>query len=314
MFIGSRMKFSIVIPTYNESEDIAGTINALLNLEYSDYEIIIVDDSTDNTAEIVRGFNSFKINLIKPKVREGRCGARNIGILASSGDILVILNADVRLPKDFLNKILAHYKAGFDYVLVKAQVQNIEDLFARYVDSVAQSVEGMAEPQWMEWTEGFSCLRRCAIQAGLFPTGFPIPICAGEDGFFGANLKKNGAKKKIDFSIVVKHIAPSSLKEYWSIRKGRGKGCPQIRFFLEKWSLLKISAWASLRLLKNLILLVTFLPLIFIIMPALKCSINRYRDFIPFTYAWVIEQVAFHVGEWESITELVKVNKTFKKF
>ena len=65
-----------------------------------------------------------------------------------------------------------------------------QNLFARYVDSVAQSVEGMAEPQWMEWTEGFSCLRSRAIQAGLFPTGFPIAICAGEDGFFGSNLKK----------------------------------------------------------------------------------------------------------------------------
>lgn len=308
------MKFSIVIPTYNESEDIAGTIHALLDLEYSHYEIIIVDDSTDNTAEVVRSFNNSKINLIKPKVREGRCGARNIGILASSGDVLVILNADVRLPRDFLNKVSVHYKSGFDYVLVKAKVLNIEDLFARYVDSVAQSVEGMAEPQWMEWTEGFSCLRSRAIQAGLFPTGFPIAICAGEDGFFGSNLKKNGAKKKIDFSIVVKHIAPSSLKEYWSIRKGRGKGCPQVRFFLEKWSLVKIILWASLRIIKNLILLVTFLPLIFIIAPVLKFSINGYRDFIPFTYAWVIEQAAFHVGEWESIIELMRVNKNFERW
>lgn len=301
------MKFSIVIPTYNESQDIRDTIRALLNLRDYDYEIIIVDDSTDDTPDIVASFDDPKIHLLRPRVREGRCGARNMGILASQGDILIVLNADVRLPHDFLSSVAKHYKKGYDYVLVKAQVLNTEDLFARYVDAVAQDVEG-GDPNWMEWTEGFSCRRNLAIKAGLFPTGYAIPICAGEDGFFGSNLKKLGAQKKIDFQIVIGHIAPSSFGEYWSIRKGRGKGCPQVRFFLENWTLTKIIAWAVLRIIKNIALIITLFPMTFIISRAIKKSYKRGWDFIPFTYAWLIEQLAFHVGEWESIIEIFKIN------
>jgi hypothetical protein len=307
IFVGAKMKFSIVIPTYNEAKDIADTIRAILLLEYDDYEVIIVDDSTDNTAEIIKRFNDPRITLIRPEVRDGRCGARNIGILASNGEVVVILNADVRLPVDYLNKILEHYKAGFDYVLVKAKVSNNQDLLARYVDSVSQMIEGRQDPQWMQWTEGFSCVRSRAIQAGLFPAGLPLQICAGEDGFFGANLKKIGAKKKVDFDIVVMHVAPSELGEYWSIRKGRGKGCPQVRFFLEKWSLIKISAWAALRVIKNIISIVSLVPMVLVITPSLRYSKRGYSDFFPFMYAWLVEQLAFHVGEWESIMEIKKI-------
>ena len=46
------MKFSIVVPTYNEENDIAGTLDALTSLDYPDKEIIVVDDSTDSTPAI----------------------------------------------------------------------------------------------------------------------------------------------------------------------------------------------------------------------------------------------------------------------
>jgi glycosyltransferase involved in cell wall biosynthesis len=50
------MRFSIIIPTYNEERDIAATLEALLGLDYPDREIIVVDDSSDRTPEIVGGY------------------------------------------------------------------------------------------------------------------------------------------------------------------------------------------------------------------------------------------------------------------
>jgi glycosyltransferase involved in cell wall biosynthesis len=47
------MKFSIIIPTYNEERGIGATLEALLSLDYPDREIIVVDDSSDRTPEIV---------------------------------------------------------------------------------------------------------------------------------------------------------------------------------------------------------------------------------------------------------------------
>ena len=169
------MKFSIVIPTYNEERDIAGTLDGLLAIDYPAVEIIVVDDSTDMTPAIVRRYEARGVRLIHPPKREGRCGARNLGIQEASGDVVVILNADVRPRPDFFRRLVPYYEQGYDYVLVNSKVANTHDLYARYVGSMGAAVQG-GDPSWMEWTEGFSCRREMAIRAGLFPTGFPVPI------------------------------------------------------------------------------------------------------------------------------------------
>jgi len=299
------MKFSVVIPTYNEENDIAITLDSLVSLNYPDVEIIVVDDSTDSTPNIVSQYAEQGVRLIQPEKRGGRCEARNRGIHESNGEVVIILNADVLLPKEFINQIKVHYDAGYDYVLVKSEVVNDSDLFARYVDSVAES-DHSTDPQWMEWTEGFSCRKDVMLKTRLFPTGFSVPICAGEDGFFGNELRKAGAKKKIDFNIVVTHISPASFAEYWYIRKGRGRGCPQIRRFLERWSLKKIKLWASLRIIYNLVQIITIIPVLYKNFIYTRYSNKKIRDFVPFIYSWLIEQFAFHVGEWESIFEIQK--------
>lgn len=304
------MKFSIVVPTYNEEMDIAGTLKSLIALDWPDFEILVVDDSTDCTPDIVRGFESRGVRLIRPEKREGRCGARNVGILAATGDIVVILNADVRLQTDFIRRIAPHYEQGADYVLVSSSVENMDDLFARYVDSVGLTLYNNEASKFIEWTEGFSCRRQLAIDAGLFPTGFPVPICAGEDGFFGEKLRKLGAKKKIDLSVDVKHVAPASLQEYWYIRKGRGQGSPQVRRFLQGWSFFGIGFRASLRICRTLLMLMTLFPMIWICFRYAKKSPKRYVDVIPFCWAWLVEQIAFSWGEWQSLFSIYKAEKT----
>lgn len=303
------MKFSIVVPTYNEENDIAATLESLVALDWSDFEILVIDDSNDRTPEIVRGFEKQGVRLIRPAKREGRCGARNLGILESSGEIVVILNADVHLPVDFLRRIAKHYEQGADYVLVRSVIENLDDLFARYVESVSLNNFYGENPQLMEWTEGFSCRRQMAIDAGLFPTGYAVPLCAGEDGVFGDNLRKTGARKLIDLSIVCTHIAPASLSEYWHIRKGRGQGSPQVRRFLQGWSFGQIVARATLRIIRTAVMTITFLPMFWVCYRYAKKSPRGLADILPFCWAWFVEQVAFNVGEWQSWLQILRAEK-----
>ena len=62
-------------------------------------------------------YQNKNIKLIIPNVKRGS-EARNIGIQEADGEILIILNADVHLPKKFINQILVHYQNGADFVLV----------------------------------------------------------------------------------------------------------------------------------------------------------------------------------------------------
>ena len=306
------MRFSIVVPTYNEEKDISLTLESLVSLDWIDYEIIVVDDSTDNTPEIVRAFSSRGVRLIRPEKREGRCGARNTGIMESSGEIVVILNADVRLPSNFLILLSSHYEQGADYVLVRSMIENMEDLFARYVECVGLVRHYNGNPDCIEWTEGFSCRRQLAIDAGLFPTGFAVPICAGEDGFFGENLRRLGARKKVDLNIVCTHVAPALFSEYWYIRKGRGQGSPQIRRFVQKWSFSRIGFRALLRVFRTLVMVGGFFPMILTCHQIARKSPRGRADIIPFCWAWFIEQVAFHVGEWQSLRQIFIKERNLK--
>jgi len=304
------VKISVVVPTYNESKDIRETLESLVGLNYGDKEIIVVDDSTDSTPEIVKEYSGQGIKLIVPEKRDGRCGARNIGILAAKGEVVVVLNADVRPPPNFLCRIAEHYERGCDYLLVSSRVSNMDDLFGRYVECCGKYGFYDNDPEAMEWTEGFSCRKKVAIEAGLFPTGFPVAICAGEDGFFGSRLRSMGVRKCVDLSIIVEHVAPGRFAEFWDIRKGRGKGSPQVRRYLEGWSMGRIKVWAALRVLKTSLEIGTiFSPIILGYLLARHSPRGAMRDIFPFAYAVALEKISFCVGEWESIAEIEKAER-----
>lgn len=86
--------FSVIIPTYNRASFIRKAIFSVLNQNFKDFEIIIVDDgSTDNTKEIVSDIKDDKIIYIKKK-NEERAVARNTGIKNAKGTYISFLDSD----------------------------------------------------------------------------------------------------------------------------------------------------------------------------------------------------------------------------
>lgn len=301
------LKYSIIVPTYNEEKDIAQTLDCLVRIDYPSKEILVVDDSTDRTPEIVGRYAGAGVRLIRPAVRKGRCEARNIGIREAAGDVLVILNADVHLPADFLARIDVHYRNGYDCVSVNNEIVNQDSLLARYIAMNGYWKEGTGvyrkrkETIRFFWTEGFSVRREMALKTSLFPSGFAVPIEAGEDARFADELRALGCKGIFDQSINITHIAPSEFGEYWAIRKGRGAGTPQIRRFLDGWSYGKIFAVAVIKSVKQLLMLVLLVPMLYRNWTRARYSKkNKLADTLLFTYPWLIEQVAVSVGEFKS--------------
>ncbi len=103
----SQSKVSIVIPTYNEKEHIVSLIASLEHEIQPPLEIIVVDDnSPDGTADLVAGIENNAVILIRRKAR-GLAAAFHRGILESTGDIIGWMDADMTMPAEVMNKLIA---------------------------------------------------------------------------------------------------------------------------------------------------------------------------------------------------------------
>lgn len=89
----------------------------------------------------------------------------------------------MRLPKDFIQRILPHYKKGADYLLVQSRVSNTKYLFPRYIEAQYHYLYDNVD--WINWNQGFSCKKEAAVSVGGFPK---IPGAVGEDAIFSEKL------------------------------------------------------------------------------------------------------------------------------
>ncbi len=103
---------SIVILTFNRKEVIGKTVKAMMELDYPEYEVIIINDgSKDETDKVLEQFKKEKkITIIHNEKEKGPCAARNQGIKIAKNDFIVIMDDDCIAEKNWLKKIMK----GFD--------------------------------------------------------------------------------------------------------------------------------------------------------------------------------------------------------
>lgn len=114
--------FSIIIPAYNEEENIIPAIKSIENyFAGSDiyHEIIVVDDgSSDNTAGVAqKNFMEPHVRVIKKKVNSGKGAAVKEGVLNSKGHYILFIDADLSTPISELEKFIKYVKKGYDVVI-----------------------------------------------------------------------------------------------------------------------------------------------------------------------------------------------------
>lgn len=131
------MKFSIIIPVYNVEKYIRRMIESILNQNYDNYEIILVDDgSTDNSADICDTIvkeNIGKVKLIR-QANTGPLLARRRGVEEATGDYLLLLDSDdtiSSLTLIKLSKIISQNMCDlvlFDCCLIESGVPTVQKL------------------------------------------------------------------------------------------------------------------------------------------------------------------------------------------
>jgi glycosyltransferase involved in cell wall biosynthesis len=106
--MASSVKVSVITPSLNQGEFIEETIQSVLNQTYPNIEYIVVDGgSTDATVDILGKYRG-RFKLIQGQDR-GQTDAINIGMRASTGELVGWLNSDDVYERDCVEKIVARY-------------------------------------------------------------------------------------------------------------------------------------------------------------------------------------------------------------
>jgi len=229
--VKSYPKISIIIPAYNEEKVIANTIEALLETKYPKKEIIFVDDgSKDNTLHIATQYKD-KIKVLH-KENGGKATAINYGMIYSTGEIIVIVDADTIIGRHSLKEIVKGFELNENVAAVAGNIK------------VRNRTNWLTKCQALEYITGIQIVRRA------FDVFGSITIVPGALGAFRKSyLSEAGAYGKDtiveDFDQTIKLLkaglitqgstkatayteVPNTLRDFFAQRKRWYRGNLQV--------------------------------------------------------------------------------------
>lgn len=230
------MTFSLVIPTYNRRELLRGCLASCLAQEFPPHEVIVVDDaSPDDTSAMVRA-DFPGVQLITLERNRGPAGARNRGIAAATGEIIVFTDDDCLLPPDFLARLADGYRdhpeiAGAGGYLEAPDELLAANSYARYDALIARTEEGFGPEPILGGREcpaggTHSMSYRAGVLAavGGFDEGFASP--GGEDADLKLRVVDRG-HSLLYVPVKVVHRRRYTLRDFWDQRFAHGRGTPR---------------------------------------------------------------------------------------
>ncbi|WP_306213703.1 glycosyltransferase family 2 protein [Actinoplanes sp. RD1] len=160
-----RPLVSVIVPNYNYSRSLGACIRAIQAQDYDRVELIVVDDcSTDGSAELARELGA---RVVSTGVNSGVAVARNTGVEASSGEVLLFVDSDVAIPPHTVRRSVQLLAADATLGAVCGMYE--PDPLIR--DSIVEECRALQAYQWRRSAEGvvsflFSAI--CAMRAEVF--------------------------------------------------------------------------------------------------------------------------------------------------
>jgi cellulose synthase/poly-beta-1,6-N-acetylglucosamine synthase-like glycosyltransferase/peptidoglycan/xylan/chitin deacetylase (PgdA/CDA1 family) len=148
---------SVVVPAWNESAGIERSVRSLAASDYPDFEVIVVDDgSDDDTAALVEALSLPRVRVIRQE-NTGKAGALNHGIDAAVHDLIATADADTVFEPDTLRRLVQPFRnPEVGAVAGNAKVGNRRGLLGRW--------------QHIEYVIGFNFDRRLCDVLRCVPT------------------------------------------------------------------------------------------------------------------------------------------------
>lgn len=188
-------KFSVVIPLYNKAPYILTTVQSVLQQQYEDFELIVVDDgSTDQGVEQLSEIKDPRMTIIQ-KENQGVSVARNTGIMAAKSEFVAFLDADDRWCPDYLMQIdrLTQKYTQADIFVTAYNIQMSSNV-THYSNAEDAETSGIRN-YWLTlkngydfvWTSATVIRKKAILDAGCFKPGERI----GQDLDLWARVAQN---------------------------------------------------------------------------------------------------------------------------
>ena len=206
---------SVIIPAYNAAEYIGSALDSVLSQSFTDYEVIVINDGSPDTAQLEEALKPYSAKVVYLKQENrGAAAARNAGLRIARGQFVAFLDADdFWLPDYLMSQINFIESSKADMVYADAELLGDSEHSGRtYMQTAPSSGEVSAESllalRCNVITSGVVGRRQPIIEVGMFDEA----IKRGHDFDLWLRLAKHGVSITYQRKVLLKHrILESSL-------------------------------------------------------------------------------------------------------
>jgi biofilm PGA synthesis N-glycosyltransferase PgaC len=224
---------SVVIAAFNESEHIQATIDGILQIDYPDYEVIVIDDgsSDDTTARVLPYVRDGRVRLVRKLGNEGKAMALNDGLRCARGEIILIMDADAVPDPNILRFVTPHFKySRVGAVTGNPRVLNRDTLLSKLQAIEFTAIISLQRRAQRVWGRilTMSGVVGAFHRSALFDVGLYSPDMATEDIDLSWRLQLRSWEIRYEPRAVVWMRVPSTMRGLWRQRLRWARGLAQV--------------------------------------------------------------------------------------
>ncbi|RJG06024.1 poly-beta-1,6 N-acetyl-D-glucosamine synthase [Noviherbaspirillum cavernae] len=237
---------SIIVPCYNEEDNVREVVDALSRMNYPDYEIICVNDgSKDNTGAILNELLDQypRLRVIHQEKNQGKAVGLNTAALLAKGEYLLCIDGDSILDPDAIPWMLRHFESGprVGAVTGNPRIRTRSTLLGRLQVGEFSSIVGIIKRAQRTYGRLFTVSgvvtmfrRRAVLQAGFWS-----PDMLTEDIDISWKLQVNHWDARFEPHALCWILMPETLAGLWKQRlrwaMGGSQAIRKYAFIFTKW-------------------------------------------------------------------------------
>ncbi|MDF9745864.1 glycosyltransferase family 2 protein [Natrinema salsiterrestre] len=222
-------KVTVIIPAYNRRSDLSIAIDSVLNQSYSNLELIVVDDASEEDVKgLVKNIEDSRIKYIAHDENQGGAAARNTGIKHANADLVAFLDSDdYWLPKKLEQQVAEMEQLPSEYVGTYCNISSGRDNWV--TKKIGRLIEKDYRPEgdneiisalvFPNTSLGFGSTllvnRQTAVEVG----GFDESLDRHQDIQFGISVALEGKLSAIEETLV--HRGDSAIPSIEAVRNSK---------------------------------------------------------------------------------------------